>query len=267
MAWSSSGRLTKLLSSYSLKLRSNYGSAVVSAASVSRGAHSRVPVVTHARLPTLRSIIAEASRQIPTIRHFSSSSAMSKKAKDISINFTFHDDSVVTVQGAEGDSLLDLVVDNDIDIDGFGACEGTLACSTCHVVLSQEDYDRMPDQPTDEEFDMLDLAYGLTDTSRLGCQIFCTKDLNNLMVDVPPGIADARSWRGNERGPDCGSLDGKWMKHGGGKTGGQEEETAGSKRALMTVAPSELWNGILIGNYIAQIKLNLITFCETREQK
>ena len=39
---------------------------------------------------------------------------MSKKAKDISINFTFHDDSVVTVQGAEGDSLLDLVVDNDI---------------------------------------------------------------------------------------------------------------------------------------------------------
>ena len=44
-----------------------------------------------------------------------------------------------------------------------------------------------------QEYDMLDLAYGLTDTSRLGCQIFLTKDLDNLVVDIPPGIADARS--------------------------------------------------------------------------
>ena len=44
-----------------------------------------------------------------------------------------------------------------------------------------------------QEYDMLDLAYGLTDTSRLGCQIFLTKDLDNLVVHVPPGIADARS--------------------------------------------------------------------------
>lgn len=45
-----------------------------------------------------------------------------------------------------------------------GACEGTLACSTCHVILNQEDYDRLPDEPCDEELDMLDLAYGLTNT-------------------------------------------------------------------------------------------------------
>jgi len=128
-----------------------------------------------------------------TRRHFSSSPALEKKAKDITVGFKYSDDSVVTVKGAEGDSLLDLVVDNNIDIDGFGACEGTLACSTCHLILSQEDYDRVPDQPTDEEYDMLDLAYGLTDTSRLGCQIFLTKDLDNLVVNVPPGIADARS--------------------------------------------------------------------------
>jgi len=125
---------------------------------------------------------------------FSTSTSALKKAKDISVNFKHADGSVDTVMGAEGDSLLDLVVDNNIDIDGFGACEGTLACSTCHVVLSQEDYDRIPDQPTDEEYDMLDLAYGLTDTSRLGCQIFLTKDLDKLVVDIPPGIADARSW-------------------------------------------------------------------------
>ena len=45
-----------------------------------------------------------------------------------------------------------------------GACEGTLACSTCHLIFSKEDYDKLPEEPTDEELDMLDLAYGLTDT-------------------------------------------------------------------------------------------------------
>ena len=44
-----------------------------------------------------------------------------------------------------------------------GACEGTLACSTCHLIFKQEDYDAIPEKPTDEELDMLDLAYGLTD--------------------------------------------------------------------------------------------------------
>ena len=46
-----------------------------------------------------------------------------------------------------------------------GACEGTLACSTCHLIFKQEDYDAIPEKPTDEELDMLDLAYGLTDRS------------------------------------------------------------------------------------------------------
>lgn len=45
-----------------------------------------------------------------------------------------------------------------------GACEGTLTCSTCHVILKKEDFDRLPDKPSDEELDMLDLAYDLTDT-------------------------------------------------------------------------------------------------------
>ena len=45
-----------------------------------------------------------------------------------------------------------------------GACEGTLACSTCHLIFKDEDYKKIPEQPTDEEFDMLDLAYGLQDT-------------------------------------------------------------------------------------------------------
>ena len=89
----------------------------------------------------------------------------------------------VTVTAPEGDNL-------DIDIYGFGACEGTLACSTCHVILSQEDFDRLPDEATDEELDMLDLAFGLTETSRLGCQVCVSKELSGITVRVPEGVND-----------------------------------------------------------------------------
>ena len=74
------------------------------------------------------------------------------------------------MQAKEGDNLLDVVINNDIDIDGYGACEGTLACSTCHLIFTPEDFSKIEEEATDEELDMLDLAYGLTDTSRLGCQ-------------------------------------------------------------------------------------------------
>ena len=88
---------------------------------------------------------------------------------------------------------MDVVVNNDVDLDGFGACEGTLTCSTCHLIFKKEDYDRLPNKVTDEELDMLDLAFELTDTSRLGCQINLTPELNGLEVRVPTSINDARS--------------------------------------------------------------------------
>ncbi|XP_076060175.1 patatin-like phospholipase domain-containing protein 4 isoform X1 [Oratosquilla oratoria] len=75
----------------------------------------------------------------------------------------------VTVKGKEGDNLLDVAINNDVDLDGFGACEGTLACSTCHLIFKKEDYDKLEEPPTDEELDMLDLAYGLTDTDDKVC--------------------------------------------------------------------------------------------------
>jgi len=56
-----------------------------------------------------------------------------------------------------------LIMQNNF-IPCTGACEGTLACSTCHLIFKQEDYKKLPETPTDEELDMLDLAYGLTDT-------------------------------------------------------------------------------------------------------
>ena len=96
-------------------------------------------------------------------------------------------------KGKAGDNLLDIIVDNNVDVDGYGACEGTLACSTCHLIFKQEDYDRLPEPPTDEELDMLDLAYGLTDTSRLGCQVCMTKELSGIEVHVPEGVHDQRN--------------------------------------------------------------------------
>ncbi|XP_063225609.1 adrenodoxin-like protein 2, mitochondrial isoform X2 [Bacillus rossius redtenbacheri] len=92
----------------------------------------------------------------------------------------------------EGDTILDVVVNNSVDLDGYGACEGTLTCSTCHVIFKKEDYDRLPEKPSDEELDMLDLAYELSDTSRLGCQITLSKDHDGLEVRVPSTINDAR---------------------------------------------------------------------------
>lgn len=58
------------------------------------------------------------------------------------------------------------------------------------------------EKPGDEELDMLDLAYELTDTSRLGCQIILSKELNGLEVRVPSTINDARSWFPQSKHPE-----------------------------------------------------------------
>ncbi|NXS45468.1 ADX protein, partial [Balaeniceps rex] len=103
----------------------------------------------------------------------------------ITVHFINRDGDKLTAKGKPGDSLLDVVVDNNLDIDGFGACEGTLACSTYHI------FEKL-DAITDEEMDMLDLAYGLTETSRLGCQICLKKWMDDMTVRVPEAVADAR---------------------------------------------------------------------------
>lgn len=83
----------------------------------------------------------------------------------------------------EGDNLLDIAQAHDLEMEG--ACGGSCACSTCHVIVTdQEHYDRMP-EPDDDENDMLDLAFGLTETSRLGCQVKMTKELDGLTVKLP----------------------------------------------------------------------------------
>tara|TARA_B110000467_G_C18005837_1_gene307882 strand:+ start:47 stop:370 length:324 start_codon:yes stop_codon:yes gene_type:complete len=86
------------------------------------------------------------------------------------------------VEAPLGHSLLQIAWDNGIDIEG--ACEGAMACSTCHVVVDPAWFDKL-DAPTEDEDDMLDLAPGLKASSRLGCQIIITEAMDGLVVHLP----------------------------------------------------------------------------------
>jgi 2Fe-2S ferredoxin len=100
------------------------------------------------------------------------------------ITFIKTDGTRVQVEAPVGLSVLEIAHRNDIDLEG--ACEGSLACSTCHVIVDPEWYDVLK-EPTEDEEDMLDLAFGLTRTSRLGCQIVVTEELDGLTVSLPAG--------------------------------------------------------------------------------
>lgn len=81
-----------------------------------------------------------------------------------------------------GLSVLEIAHMHGIDLEG--ACEGSLACSTCHVIVDPGWYKKLANATEDEE-DMLDLAFGLTRTSRLGCQIIMSEALDGLTVRLP----------------------------------------------------------------------------------
>jgi ferredoxin, 2Fe-2S len=88
------------------------------------------------------------------------------------------------VDAPTGLSVLEVAHKHGIDLEG--ACEGSLACSTCHVIIDPSWFEVLKD-PSEDEEDMLDLAFGLTKTSRLGCQITMSEELDGLVVSLPPG--------------------------------------------------------------------------------
>ncbi len=88
------------------------------------------------------------------------------------------------VDAPNGLSVLEIAHKHEVDIEG--ACEGSLACSTCHVIVDAGWYAKLAKATEDEE-DMLDLAFGLTETSRLGCQIVMNDRLDGLVVKLPAG--------------------------------------------------------------------------------
>lgn len=132
-----------------------------------------------------------------------------------SIKVVFQDskgNTIREIEANEGDDLLSIAHEYDIDLEGkfsynlwcplclallflspsddevltilTGACEGSVACSTCHVILTPEHYDILP-EPDDDENDMLDMAFGLTDTSRLGCQVKLTREMDGMVATLP----------------------------------------------------------------------------------
>ncbi len=86
------------------------------------------------------------------------------------------------VEAPIGDSVMEIAVRHGIDMEG--ACEGNLACSTCHVIVDPDWNGKIP-PPVEDEEDMLDLVFGLKRTSRLCCQIFMTPALDGLTVRLP----------------------------------------------------------------------------------
>lgn len=99
------------------------------------------------------------------------------------MTFITADGARLEVDAPDGLSVMEIAHRNDIELEG--ACEGSLACSTCHVIVDQDWYDKL-DEASEEEEDMLDLAFGLTHTSRLGCQIMITPERDGIVVTLPP---------------------------------------------------------------------------------
>ena len=94
------------------------------------------------------------------------------------------------VEAAPGAILLHVAQDNGQPLEG--ACEGAMACSTCHVIVAAEDFAKLP-RASEEEDDLLDLAAHVTRTSRLACQIELTAELETLTVRMPGGT---QNWLG-----------------------------------------------------------------------
>ena len=105
------------------------------------------------------------------------------------MTFMQRDGTRKDVDAPLGLSVLEIAHKHGVDIEG--ACEGSLACSTCHVVVDPSWYGKLSEATEDEE-DMLDLAFDLQETSRLGCQIIMTEALDGLVVKLPSATRNAQ---------------------------------------------------------------------------
>jgi 2Fe-2S ferredoxin len=89
----------------------------------------------------------------------------------------------------QGTTVLEAAHENGLERYLEGTCGQCMACATCHVHVTGDWYDRLP-EPSEEEEEMLDLAFFVGATSRLGCQIVMSPALDGLVVQVPPGKGD-----------------------------------------------------------------------------
>ncbi|XP_008240454.1 PREDICTED: 2Fe-2S ferredoxin-like [Prunus mume] len=131
----------------------------------------------------LRGAIFHKHHLFSTVSASDSSNEGIEQKEKISVTFVDKDGEEIHIKVPTGMSMLEAAHENDIDLEG--ACEGSLACSTCHVIVMDMDYYNKLEDPTDEENDMLDLAFGLTETSRLGCQVIAKPELDGIRLAIP----------------------------------------------------------------------------------
>eukprot|EP00548_Thalassiothrix_antarctica_P000259 CAMPEP_0194146958 /NCGR_PEP_ID=MMETSP0152-20130528/22434_1 /TAXON_ID=1049557 /ORGANISM="Thalassiothrix antarctica, Strain L6-D1" /LENGTH=153 /DNA_ID=CAMNT_0038847617 /DNA_START=127 /DNA_END=588 /DNA_ORIENTATION=+ len=127
--------------------------------------------ITHRKTAYLSTEVPDA-RIVKLYRSFST----------VTITYIEPNGEETEVEAEIGKNVLDIAQDNNIELEG--ACGGELACATCHVVFEKDLYDNLPEKEEEEE-DMLDLAFELTETSRLGCQIKVREDFSGTTVRIP----------------------------------------------------------------------------------
>jgi ferredoxin len=108
----------------------------------------------------------------------------------VRVRFIGRNGEVTEAEGAPGAALLDVAQAAGMPLEG--TCEGQMACSTCHVIVDAEWFDKLP-AAAEEEEDMLDLAAGVTRTSRLSCQIVLDERLDGLEVRIPAESRDMQN--------------------------------------------------------------------------
>ena len=135
---------------------------------VPSGACAPTSIRTSGNLPSL---VVSGSRTYTNTTH-----------RPVTITYVEPDGSEKTVDAKVGQHLLDVAHEHGVELEG--ACGGELACSTCHLIFEPAVYDTLPPK-SDEEEDMLDLAFEVTETSRLGCQIIVREDMDGIKVRIP----------------------------------------------------------------------------------
>ena len=108
----------------------------------------------------------------------------------IKVTFISAEGETQTIEAAVGQDLLSVAQAAGQPLEG--TCEGQMACSTCHVIVDTQWFDKLPRAVEDEE-DMLDLASGARRTSRLSCQIMLTSETDGLVIHIP---AESRNMQG-----------------------------------------------------------------------
>jgi ferredoxin len=115
--------------------------------------------------------------------NFCTSSNSQNSLEKVKFKFVYlSDKKEVEVEADVGQHILEIAHKYDVELEG--ACDASLACSTCHVILDTDIYNKLPEAKEEEE-DLLDLAFGLSETSRLGCQVNITKDFEGTSVYIP----------------------------------------------------------------------------------